>query len=484
MHNLRIVLLILGALIAMSAPARAYSPSEILKIVMSGIRSHDPLVTKAVVVLRQARLLEATTTSLDEMGRRAQDPVVRQALDILHRRGFLPDASIGPKDLKEYLSQVAELDLEEQQLGREQELRRSQKVIMRMGIVTKATPFFVYVPGNKAFILGGMMPRGSTLEMSYAREDGYVEVVFPSVQRGYVHHDDMEPGGPVVSIYRQDPTQVRTLVNRGIKVVQALHLGARLSIIELPLAEGGPLTLRPVVTSKFDLRHPGTEAVAYVHDIAARSGALAAVNGTFFISSGKSGRGSPLAPLILDGEVAWSWNESRVLNMRRAYLAITTSNRVVVGDTDLTASNIATRHQDGSFDGDVFGDDEIRDLIGGFGWLVKDGDPKAWREYAGTQFGTSFYSHYVKRPQTVLGVSADGRRVWIVAQEGMPHSESPLPLPDLAEYLRVNYPIHNAVFMDGGGSTQMVVGSRNLTRQENNGPYRKNSTILAVSPNN
>jgi hypothetical protein len=109
-------------------------------------------------------------------------------------------------------------------------------------------------------------------------------------------------------------------------------------------------------------------------------------------------------------------------------------------------------------------------------------DELAWQRYAGTQFWYTYYSYYTKRPQTVMGVAPDGRGMVLIAQEGLPHSSRPMSLPMLSRYLKANFPVKDAVFLDGGGSTEMVLAGRPVTRQEHNGAHRRNSTAVLVVP--
>lgn len=466
---------------ACAVPAWPYGQPEILKILFAGIRSRDPQVQQAVVLLRSKGLLEARAVTLASVAEVAESPEVREALMLLHLKGLLPDAQTSPEALGAYLKSMMQLAEEESaERAHARTVDREKKTLLYMGETTEPAPYYVYIPKDESYILGGMVPAGVQIELTYARADGFVEVLFPALKRGLMNKDFVRPTKPRVSQYRQDPEETRSLMDAPMKVWKASCLGAELTIAQFDLKKDGPLELHPYVTSRYNNSNPGTEKVAFVHDLAKREQATLAVNGTFFIMGGDA-VGTPLAPLIVDGAAVWSHGEARVRNMRRSYIAVTESNRVVVGDTPALADEIVRANHANLFDKEEFKGEKIKHLMGGLGWLVRDGDPNAWREYAGKQFGYSYYSSYVKRPQTAIAVSPTGRRVWLVVQEGQPHSRKPLNLPELAAYMFENFKPRNALFLDGGGSSEMVLDGKLITRAENNGSYRKNSTALMVS---
>ena len=463
------------------APAFPYGQPEILKILFAGIRSRDPEVQKAVVLLRSKKLLEARTVSLASVASVAETPEVREALMLLHLKGLLPDAQTSPDALGAYIKSMMQLNEEESaDRAAERNVDREKRTLLYMGVTTEPAPYYVYLPKDESYILGGMVPAGVEIELTYARPDGFVEVLFPALKRGLLNKDFVKPTAPRPSEFRQDPEKTRMLMDAPIKAWHASCLGAELTIAQIDLKKDGPLEMFPFVTGRYNQVTPGTEKVAFVHELAKREGALVAVNGTFFIMGGEA-VGTPLAPIIIDGAPAWAYNEARVRKMRRCYLAITESNRVVVGDTPALPDEIIRANRSDLFDRDEFQNEKIKHMLGGLGWLVRDGDPEAWRQYAGKQFGYSYYSSYVKRPQTAIAISPSGRRVWLVVQEGQPHSAHPLNLPQLARYMFENFKPRHALFLDGGGSSELVLDGKVVTRAENNGSYRKNSTALMVS---
>lgn len=474
---------ILTVLLALAcvAPAFPYGQPEILKILFAGIRSRDPQVQKAVVLLRSKGLLEARTTTLTAVANVAESPEVLEALMLLHAKGLLPDAQTSPEALGQYLKSMAALAEEESaERALARSVDREKRTLLYQGITTQPSPYYVYLPKDESYILGGMVQAGVEVEMTYARPDGFVEVLFPALKRGLISKDAVKPTAPRPSQYRQDPANTVSVMDGPIKVWRASFQGAELAVAQIDLQKDGELEMFPFVTGRYNRQSPGPEKIAYVHDLAQRENALLAINGTFFIMGGDA-IGTPLAPIIIDGASAWSHTEQRVRNMARSYLAITESNRVVVGDTTSLADEIVRANRGDTFEREEFQGEKIKHLLGGLGWLIKDGDPDAWRQYAGKQFGYSYYSHYVKRPQTVMAVSPSGRRVWLVVQEGQPHSSKPLNLPELAKYMYENFKPRHALLLDGGGSSEMVLDGKILTKAENNGSYRKNATVLMVA---
>jgi hypothetical protein len=474
--------LVAVAAAAVPGPAHAYGQMEILGILFDGIRSRDPAIQRAVVSLRRRGLLEARFRTLPPLARIAETPEVLEALSLLKARRILPDAQLTPKALSGYLGHVAALAHEEsrERAAQPADAAANRRTILSMGRTVRATPFYVWVESQKAYILGGVAPARARMELTYSRPDGFVQVLFPAIKRGFIHARHLERTPVARAGSRQDPAGVEVLCEEPIRIWRADHGGARLWIARLDLDPAWNLTLEPFVTSAFNRARPGDTRVEPILDVAVRNGALAAVNGTFFINSSGPSRGTPLAPIIIDGMPVWSHDERRVLAMRRAYVAVTDRNRLVLGETSLSAGSILLSDRRGELAPDQMNGEHIRHLLGGLGWLVRDGDAEAWRDAAGRQFGYSYYSHFVHRPQTVLAVSPSGRRAWLVVQEGRPHSERPLPLPELARYVSANLAARWAVFLDGGGSSEMIVDGRIVTRTENDAPRRKNSSMLLV----
>jgi hypothetical protein len=195
-----------------------------------------------------------------------------------------------------------------------------------------------------------------------------------------------------------------------------------------------------------------------------------------------AGQGEPLGNLIVRGQVAFELNRGDVLDRCRTYLAYTSAGRCVLGETEQPASAVLEANRQDEFDRTVFEPGErIVSMVGGLGWLARGGEPDAWVDDVEFQFGARFYSHKVRRPQTLIGLSDEGRTVTFLSQEGWPHSRRRMTLPELA-HVMVSLGCTDVAFNDGGGSTEMVVDGRCVVRTEDCGPHRLNSTALLVLP--
>jgi hypothetical protein len=84
--------------------------------------------------------------------------------------------------------------------------------------------------------------------------------------------------------------------------------------------------------------------------------------------------------------------------------------------------------------------------MGGAPWLIKDGDVVEWEIAACYQAAGSCYDG---ASQTAAGLSEDGR--WLFLVLGV----KPPTLLDLANFMQAELEIHQAIKLDGGGSTQL-----------------------------
>ncbi|MBI4869874.1 MAG: phosphodiester glycosidase family protein [Candidatus Wallbacteria bacterium] len=468
----------LSLLVAMASPGavRAYTYAEILEIYrMSGRQLYrNPALAQAMRLLRESRVLYLKSADVAALAAQVERPEILAALATLHDAGLLPQAR----------TSADTIHVEKDLLTAEPPAKKTRP-IYRAGRVRKPIPFYELIDFKNYYILGGMLPANTELEVVTAHREKVAMVAFEGREPAYIAMEHVAELAQPEFRARQSPAGIVSKSRVGSATwYRAVHeyapgKRASLSILWVPL--GGDLTVRPYVTGAYDLTAPGPTQVTGIDDMAAESGAVAAVNGTFFINA-PAGRGKPLGPIVLDGRKAWSYDEQRVLKMNRAFLAVTADGRAVLGETDLPTDGILEQALQGRLLPGAFRGARLRHLIGGFGWLMRDGDELAWQRYAGTQFWYTYYSYYTKRPQTVMGVAPDGRGMVLIAQEGLPHSSRPMSLPMLSRYLKANFPVKDAVFLDGGGSTEMVLAGRPVTRQEHNGAHRRNSTAVLVVP--
>mgnify|MGYP006281469813 CR=1 FL=1 len=264
---------------------------------------------------------------------------------------------------------------------------------------------------------------------------------------------------------------------------QWLHKeGAKLHICRIDLRENPSLSFSAYVVARHNKQIEGLECRNSISSFVERTSAILGINGTFFRTAPRSLYGEPLGNVIINGGVAFELSLVSVLERRRSYFAWTSHSRVVLGDSPYPASVILDLNECDDFDRKQFEEGErIVSMIGGLGWLLRDFSPRAWEDGVERQFGASYYSYKVRRPQTVIGVSHGGKVVTLLSQEGYPHSRRRMTLPELA-HLMAALGCEHAVFTDGGGSSEMVIRGRPVLRTENLGSRRLNSTALLLLP--
>lgn len=166
---------------------------------------------------------------------------------------------------------------------------------------------------------------------------------------------------------------------------------------------------------------------------------LAAVNGEFFTAEGRTSGATPTAdgpPTPADGapeaagpRAAFVWDPAegpRVVSARSAVSGGGAEASAVVSGFPLLL-------------------ERGRDVVGDL--------PRERPSFAG-----------VRHPRTAVGVSGDGSRVWIVVVDGRQGAYSAgMTLPELAELLRA-LGAEDAVNLDGGGSSAMVLAGKVASR--------------------
>lgn len=116
------------------------------------------------------------------------------------------------------------------------------------------------------------------------------------------------------------------------------------------------------------------------------------------------------------------------------------------------------------------------EAVGGFPELLRDGEvsPDLERGMRLESFGPR------RHPRTALGVDASGRRLWLVTVDGRqePYSAG-MTLPELVELMR-KLGADDALNLDGGGSTAMVVRERVVNRPSDREGERSVGNALVV----
>ena len=258
--------------------------------------------------------------------------------------------------------------------------------------------------------------------------------------------------------------------------------GAKLHVCTIDLDVNSDLEFLPYASPYFSHIMTGDEKRNTILTFARRVSAIVGINGTFFMTGPEKRRGEPLGNVIIRGKVAFELTLVDVLERNRAYFCWTDKGRAVLGETSYPASVILDLNESDDFDPERFKKGErVQSMIGGLGWLVRNGRPDAWEDGVEGQFGARYYSYKIRRPQTIIGLSKGGKKVTFLSQEGYPHSRRRMTLPELA-HLMASLGCEFAAFTDGGGSTEMVVDMRPVVRTENMKRRRLNSTALLVRP--
>lgn len=255
--------------------------------------------------------------------------------------------------------------------------------------------------------------------------------------------------------------------------------GARLQLVEANFDENPQLQPALAVADYFGVSPGKGTRTAPVSKYSSRHEALLAVNGTFF-STGSKNWGTPLGALVQGGRLLNAEEAPAALLRNRSFLAWTSRGRLITGELDEPAKVVLARNRRDAFRPEVFRPGErIVHLFGGLGRLVREGDREAWRLVHARQFPAYYYGRRTRRAQVVFGVDATGRRLYVLAQEGYPHSKHRLTLPELG-HLVAGLGAHDVVFGDGGRSTDMVLLGQELVRGESNKPKRQVSSAFMV----
>lgn len=335
-----------------------------------------------------------------------------------------------------------------------------------------------------------MLAEGLRVELVHPERDGDLEVraLLADGRTAWVPVENLRrrpstatlPRGALLDRTAEQVLEPLRDLPAGLEYRRIVRDEARLHLVTIDLDVNPLLEFRPYTTvGAEDRARTRKHRLGTVAQLAERAGALVALNGPFFIPGGKD-RGEPLGMLVAGGEVLHSVEDSWVRGLGRTYLAWTNAGRFVMGETDLEAGEVLARNRKGTFAREQLGEAErIEAVVGGLGRLVRAGDPEAWRSKAGDQFGAHYYSRRVRRPQCLLGLARDGRRLLLLVQEGRPHSRRCYTLPELG-HLLTSYGATEVAFNDGGGSADLVLLERELVRTEYAGSRRPNSTILVI----
>jgi hypothetical protein len=200
------------------------------------------------------------------------------------------------------------------------------------------------------------------------------------------------------------------------------------------------------------------EVLVHVSELAGspQSGVVAAVNGDFFTAERR-----PIGVEVSAGEVrgrstrtVFAWQPGRLPSIGRAEW---NGDSLTVGDFALSASE----------------PDGVTEIVSGYPGLLADGE---WVGDLLQADRPAFASS--RHPRTALGWDPDRRRVWIVVAEGRGEGRAEgMTLPELAD-LFLSLGATEALNLDGGGSSVMVVRGERVNRPP--GPAGERPVVNAL----
>ena len=123
--------------------------------------------------------------------------------------------------------------------------------------------------------------------------------------------------------------------------------------------------------------------------------------------------------------------------------------------------------------------DAAREIINGAGLLVRDGAPMSGWQATENLVPATFTD--VRHPRTIIGVDRHGA-VWLAAIDGrQPDHSVGMTFADL-QGLCKRLDLQNALNLDGGGSTTMVIGSEIVNKPSDASGPRPVSDAILVKP--
>lgn len=452
------MLVLLAALVC---PARAFSPEEEREIRtfaqgLEGIESADAVLAPGV--------LSAVARTLPPLLRACEAPEVSRGLVWLLEHKLLAEARLS--------YQLKEGD---EACG---PYRHVTRTLFRPGTVTVTTPFFLFRPDTGEYSLGGLLIGGTALDVLVRRDDAVFGAMLPDGRVVFVPERAVRLG--VAPTPGPQPVRVLREETRDAYSYSALQVGqSRVHVVRIDLPK---LPMSMAVSPYYNAIQHGPERTQPVDGMAKKYGARVAINGTFFVDkSTHPNYGYPIGSFMIGGRVAWNLSNVQLLRFERCYSAFTDDGRLVLGHTALAGEQIRAANLAHQFDPQRIGQARILSLGTGFGWLIRDKKADAWKTYAGKQFDASYYSVHSHRARSLLGVDASGRQAYLVALEEGPASVRPMSMPELAEWIAARAKIQDMVFLDGGGSTQLVIEGKNVSAPSD-GSYRKNSSAVLFVP--
>lgn len=275
----------------------------------------------------------------------------------------------------------------------------------------------------------------------------------PSAQAGFALVD-VAPGMALTTITDQGLLDARA---PGVVSVKALRLDTRYVRLQAVLARDH------------------LPALERVRDMAARVGALAAINAGFFTPTG-----APAGLLVAGGRpIGFGVHPRGAVAIhddgRQARLSFARALLRAVPEP-LSPAGVGVGFWS-PVGRDLSSWRSARDVIGGAGLLMQDG--RAITDFGVEKMRDDFPT--VRHPRSLIGVDGDGA-VWLVAVDGRrPEHSVGMSFEELQRLAAV-LGLRDAVNLDGGGSTTLVVQGEVVNRPTDLTGPRAVSDAIAVLP--
>lgn len=190
-----------------------------------------------------------------------------------------------------------------------------------------------------------------------------------------------------------------------------------------------------------------------VSTLAAETGALGAINATYFAADGR-----PLGLIMVEGKIV-----SPPLSQRTA-LGITKEHKILMDNVDVQMDALTPQWEG------------VEHIVSGGPRLVKEGQVFITAE------AEKFRSDITqgRAPRSALGVTKEQKLLLVAVTGRQPSRSIGLTLPELAQWM-IKLGAVEAMNLDGGGSTALVVGGK-LVNSPSDGQERKVGSALVVKP--
>jgi exopolysaccharide biosynthesis protein len=121
---------------------------------------------------------------------------------------------------------------------------------------------------------------------------------------------------------------------------------------------------------------------------------------------------------------------------------------------------------------------KMRTLVGGWPRIIRDG--KNIAPYIDSLEGTFYKFSEVKHPRTGIGFSKDSTIIYLVTVDGRQESMSGMTLNEFADFM-LSLGVYQALNLDGGGSTTMVINGEVVNSPSDSTGERKVGNCIVVS---